>query len=244
MIPVVDNVFSILGYPEIVKSDNGPPFIGHVWKSFMQENGIRHIKITPIWPQANAQAEAFNKPLMNAITTANIIGTSWRREMRKFQRTYRCTPHVPIEFTPRRLMFSRDPQTKLPEVMQHLSVDGDGESKRRSLEAEMSREPTNGPERRLQPWTKETSSWFVDKRQASSPLRLIQRRWLSPVARAQRYLLVLRVDCERPETCRYFALSLTSHRHFKAMSKETIVSSSQAAAIQRLLESIDTSVHN
>ena len=47
VIPVVDNVFSLLGYPEIVKSDNGPPFNGHVWKAFMQENGIRHRKITP-----------------------------------------------------------------------------------------------------------------------------------------------------------------------------------------------------
>ena len=49
MISVVDNMFSLSGYPEIVKSDNGPPFNGHVWKAFMQDNGIRHRKITPIW---------------------------------------------------------------------------------------------------------------------------------------------------------------------------------------------------
>ena len=30
VIPVVDNVFSLLGNPEIVKFDNGPPFNGHV----------------------------------------------------------------------------------------------------------------------------------------------------------------------------------------------------------------------
>ena len=47
VIPVVENVFSLLGYPEIVKSDNGPPFNGHVWKAFMQENGIRHRKHRP-----------------------------------------------------------------------------------------------------------------------------------------------------------------------------------------------------
>ena len=34
-----------------------------------------------------------------------------------------CTPHVTTEFTPHRLMFARDPQTKLPEVRQHVSVD-------------------------------------------------------------------------------------------------------------------------
>ena len=81
VIQVVDNVFSLLGYPEIVKSYNGPPFNGHMWKAFMQENGIRHRKITPLWPQANASAEDFNKPFMKAIRTASISRTSWRREM-------------------------------------------------------------------------------------------------------------------------------------------------------------------
>ena len=49
-----------------------------------------------------------------------------------------CTPHVTTEFTPRRLMFSRDPQTKLPEVRQHVSADDEvhGERKRRSRETE------------------------------------------------------------------------------------------------------------
>ena len=40
VIPVVNNVFSLLAYPEIVKSDNGPPFNGHVWTAFMQENDV------------------------------------------------------------------------------------------------------------------------------------------------------------------------------------------------------------
>ena len=106
-----------------MKSDNSPPFNGRMLKAFMQENGIRHRKITPLWPQANALAEAFNKPLMKAIRSASIGGSSWRREMRKFLCAYRCTPHVTTEFTPHRLMFARDPQTKLPEVRQHVSVD-------------------------------------------------------------------------------------------------------------------------
>ena len=60
---------------------------------------------------------------MKAIRTASISRTIWRREMRKFLRAYRCTPHVTTQFTPHRLMFSRDPQTKLPEVRQHMSAD-------------------------------------------------------------------------------------------------------------------------
>ena len=123
VIPVVDGVFSLLGYPEVVKSDNGPPFSGHVWQSYMQENNVRHRKITPLWPQANAQAEAFNKPLMKALKSANISGKAWRKEMRQFLRAYRCTPHVTTAFTPHRLLFARDPRTKLPEVKRHHSAE-------------------------------------------------------------------------------------------------------------------------
>ena len=123
VIPVVDDVFSLLGYPDVVKSDNGPPFSGHAWQSYLQENSVRHRKITPLWPQANAQAEAFNKPLMKALKSANISGRAWKKEMRQFLRAYRCTPYVTTEFTPHRLLFARDPRTKLPEFKQHRSID-------------------------------------------------------------------------------------------------------------------------
>ena len=91
VIPVVDNVFSLLGYPEIVKSDNGPPFNGYLWKAFMQENGIRHRKITPLWPQANAQAEAFNNPLMKSVRSASISGS----EKRNAKVSTRVSMHSP-----------------------------------------------------------------------------------------------------------------------------------------------------
>ena len=29
VIPIIDKVFSLFRYPEVVKSDNGPPFQGH-----------------------------------------------------------------------------------------------------------------------------------------------------------------------------------------------------------------------
>ena len=66
MIPLVDRVFSLFGYPEVVKSDNGPHFNGTNWAEYMKECGVKHRKITPLWSQANAQAEGFNKPLMKA----------------------------------------------------------------------------------------------------------------------------------------------------------------------------------
>ena len=38
-------------------------------------------------------------------------------------RAYRTTPHVTTTFTPHRLMFGRDPRTKLPDTVQEPHTD-------------------------------------------------------------------------------------------------------------------------
>ena len=40
---------------------------GNEFKAYMQENGITHQKITPLWPPANSEAENFMKPLTKTI---------------------------------------------------------------------------------------------------------------------------------------------------------------------------------
>ena len=77
VIPVVDKVFSTYGYQELVKSDNGPQFNSQAWKDFLSTCGVKHRKITPFWPRANAQAENFNKPMMKALRAAHVQGYSW-----------------------------------------------------------------------------------------------------------------------------------------------------------------------
>ena len=69
-IPQLEKIFSTNGIPHIVKSDNGPPFSSaEIWV-LIDENGPTHKRITPLWPQANAPAENFMKPLTTAIGTA------------------------------------------------------------------------------------------------------------------------------------------------------------------------------
>jgi hypothetical protein len=64
---VIDKVFGLFGYPETVKTDSGSPFQSENWKLFMQSCGIIHRKITPLYPQANAQVEGMNQPIMKAV---------------------------------------------------------------------------------------------------------------------------------------------------------------------------------
>ena len=55
-------------------NDNGPLFRSHELKAYMREKGVKHPKITPLWPQANSEAEQFMKPLSDQHTLKGNSG--------------------------------------------------------------------------------------------------------------------------------------------------------------------------
>lgn len=52
-------------------------------------------------------------------------GQNWRSKLQAFLRSYRTTPHSTTLFTPFRLLFGRDPKTKLPELSSKLHAEDD-----------------------------------------------------------------------------------------------------------------------
>ena len=80
----------------------------------MNENGISFTLITPLWPQANAEAENFNKILENIIRTAQIEGIDCKREIYRFLLNYRATPHITTNHSTAKLLLNREIRTKLP----------------------------------------------------------------------------------------------------------------------------------
>ena len=59
VIPRLDKIFAEFGVPVSLKTDNGPPFNSHEFKTYASITGFRHRKITPLWPQSNAETECF-----------------------------------------------------------------------------------------------------------------------------------------------------------------------------------------
>lgn len=112
----LEHIFSQFGYPEVITSDNGPQFISHEFKSFLQTCGIKHRLITPYWPAANATVERFNKTLGNALKAAHAEGRNWKDELPKFLMMYRATPHISTGISPAELLFGRPIKTKLPQI--------------------------------------------------------------------------------------------------------------------------------
>jgi hypothetical protein len=115
LIPCLDEISATFGLPKKVISDNGPPFKSKEIKKFMDDNGIQHKTITPLWPQAN-ESETFMKPLMKAIRTAHLQKQNWRRTMQEFLLNYRATPHTTTQVAPATLMFGRNTRTRLPQT--------------------------------------------------------------------------------------------------------------------------------
>lgn len=77
-----------------MKSDNGPPFTSYEFKSFVEERGIQHQRIAPLWSQGNSEAERFMKSLTKAICTAHAEGRDWHKDLFVFLLNYRAIAHV------------------------------------------------------------------------------------------------------------------------------------------------------
>ena len=54
---IVVSIFVRQGVPDILKSDNGPPFNGHEFEDFPNYIGLKHGRITSFWPRANGEVE-------------------------------------------------------------------------------------------------------------------------------------------------------------------------------------------
>ncbi len=56
---------------------------------------------------------------MKAIRAAHLEGRDWKHALCVFLGQYRSTPHVTTTFSPHRLLFGREPKTKIPSVSCH-----------------------------------------------------------------------------------------------------------------------------
>ena len=117
VIPILSNIFSLLGIPERVKSDGGPPFNSHQFHLFSLDQGFVHRRITPHWPQANAVCERFMRNLGSVMKKATASHTNWEIVLEEFLRSYRATPHCSTKASPNELMFRTTSSTaRLPNI--------------------------------------------------------------------------------------------------------------------------------
>jgi transposase InsO family protein len=139
VLPCLDKIFALLGVPEVLKTDNGPPFNGTQFAQFAAYLGFRHRRITPLWPQANGEVERFMRTLGKAMLTAIAEHKNWKQELFTFLRSYRATPHTSTKTPPGDLLFSAGFRTRFPVMSKHPAANqsvviNDVDAKRQSKE--------------------------------------------------------------------------------------------------------------
>ena len=115
-IPVFKRVFDTYGVPKEIKSDNGPPFNGHKFEEYSQEEGFKHRKVTPGWAEANGEVERFMQRIKKIARIAALEGKPVTDEVRRGVRAYRATEHPTTGVSPNKLMFGRELRGKFPEA--------------------------------------------------------------------------------------------------------------------------------
>lgn len=115
-IPALDRIFSSRGFPDKLKTDNGPPFNSKEFAEFAEVCGFEHNPVTPYWPEANGNAESFMKNLGKVCKSAQLENRPWRQELTKFLRNYRATPHTTTGIAPASLLNGYEMKTKLPQI--------------------------------------------------------------------------------------------------------------------------------
>ena len=111
------------GNSKSVISDNGPPFTSKQFANFLKNRGINHRRVTPLWPQANGEAERFMRPLKKTIQTAHLEKKNIVTEVGNFLFVYRNTLHNATKVSPAELMFNRKPNYNLPHVQQLVNTE-------------------------------------------------------------------------------------------------------------------------
>lgn len=111
----LDKIFPTHGIPNIVKTDNGPPFRSHESNKFTKYMGFTHRKITPLWPRANGEVERFMRTIGKVVKTSHAESRNWKQDIFQFLRNYRATPHSTTKVSPTEALFGRNIKVRLPE---------------------------------------------------------------------------------------------------------------------------------
>lgn len=115
VIPILDRIFAMLGTPQVLKTDNGPPWSSRYMTQFATYLGFTHRRVTPLWPQANSESERVMKVIWKTVQTAKINGHPMNQALTSMLRNYRVTPHTTTGIVPATLLFGRTLKVRIPE---------------------------------------------------------------------------------------------------------------------------------
>ena len=113
-IDALSDIFYTHGLPRTLKTDNATTFTSTQFRDYCDHQGIKHLRITPRWPQANGEVERQNSSLMKRIEIAYSENKNYKGEVKRYITAYRNIPHPATGKSPAELLYGRKIRTKLP----------------------------------------------------------------------------------------------------------------------------------
>ena len=124
-----DTIVPVHMCPRYILSDNGTEFKNSLMDQVLQQIGIDRIFSAPYHPQSNGKLEVFHKYLKPTLKKlCEKDPTNWDKYLNQVLASYRITPNLATAETPFFLVYSRDPNLplhQLLEPMQHFLGDPD-----------------------------------------------------------------------------------------------------------------------
>lgn len=92
--PTFNHVFRMFSIPEVVNSDNGLPFHSSQFNQIAETLGFKDHRGTPLWPQANIEAERLMRNLGKVVRTALTEDQPWKLQLMAYLRNHCATIHA------------------------------------------------------------------------------------------------------------------------------------------------------
>ena len=107
------SIYSTHGIPNLAISDNGPQFANQAFSKFAAEYGFTHLTSSPIYPQANGEAET------GVLTMKGLLEKN--KDAHLALLSYQSTP-LQNGLSPSELLMGRTLQTQLPALPNTLNL--------------------------------------------------------------------------------------------------------------------------
>lgn len=111
---VLSDIFEREGFPDCIRSDNGPPFNGEDYNRFCQERGIKTIFSTPHFPQQNGMVENYMKIINKSMSIAASNGSNYNEELQAAVQAHNSASHTVTKIPPEEIMHGRRIKRGLP----------------------------------------------------------------------------------------------------------------------------------
>jgi len=84
IVSMLSKIFVTHGLSLSLRTDNGSHFVSDYFKKYLEENGIKHRRTTPLWPHANDEIERQNRTILKRLRIVQAKARNWRPDMDNF----------------------------------------------------------------------------------------------------------------------------------------------------------------